>query len=325
MNKTRAALIGLFFMALLFSGCYTVVMIPKAGPAIDAESYIEEYSEAEQPEDEENAQVLNKYYIYGDLWPGYVRFDPFWYSPYWYDYPSWYYWHYSFYDPWYWGYSTYGWRPFYYYPRYYYHWGYYDPYDAYWYGYHRGGYFAHGDGWAGNKRQPFPDRTSIERRGFDSQAVTGSASSGLAKNAGGSRPSSLRVGERMTLDTGGRRAVIGKVRSGTAEGTGAGTTGRRSTVTSVRRGSSGQAKRSASGNSGSSRSRSPSVTRKQSSTSSSGGSSRPAVSRQSSGSGRSVSSPSSGSSRTSVNRGSSSSGSSTKSSGSSRPTVTRKK
>ena len=162
--RLMAFTIAVAFIVVM-TGCYTVVMMPSRtvhrvetrDVIVDDEPYedvIEEY--------EDESTVIHEHYIYGDLWPYYTSFDPFWSSPYWWHYSSSWRWRYSaFYHPWSW-YSW--WDPWYsgihwggYYGSYGswyapYYMGHYDPYWAYWDGYAYGRQY---------KKQPFGNRETF--------------------------------------------------------------------------------------------------------------------------------------------------------------------
>ena len=111
--RTVRLLGALASLTLLFfvSGCYTVVMVPQATTRMadnNEYAYEDAYDEFDAAQDS-TSRVVNKYYIYGDLWNGYDGFDPFWSSPSWYNYHAYWGWHS---DPWYWD-SWYG-DPWYY-------------------------------------------------------------------------------------------------------------------------------------------------------------------------------------------------------------------
>ena len=133
--------VGVIIFLLAFTGCYTIVMVPKVvvhrgntGNVITEE----EPGEYAETDSLGAPTTIYKYYIYGDLLPGYVYFDPYWASPYWWHYSSWWpYW--GYFDPWFWDYSWPYWYSGYYSPWYspfYYSSWYYDPYWAYWDGYY---------------------------------------------------------------------------------------------------------------------------------------------------------------------------------------------
>jgi hypothetical protein len=160
-------LLGIVPFFLLFSSCYTVLMVAEATDSrynTDSTEY-EEYAVDEADTLETENTVIHEHYIYGDLWPGYVVYDPFWTSPYWYYYhTAWpYYWadDYYFWGDYNWRY--YGWGGFYsvYSPGYYYpRWNYRDPYYTYWEGYYSPSSY---------QRRPFAHRDAL--RGSDNRLI----------------------------------------------------------------------------------------------------------------------------------------------------------
>ena len=84
-----AGLLMMFFIM----GCYTVVMVPgtRTVRRVETDDVIVEEDEYEDVIDEygEEPTVIHEHYIYGDLWPSHVYFDPYWSSPYWWRYSSW--------------------------------------------------------------------------------------------------------------------------------------------------------------------------------------------------------------------------------------------
>jgi len=173
--------VGVIIFLFTLTGCYTVVMVPRgvlhrgATGDIIPEEEPGEYAEADS---EQVPTAVYKYYIYGDLLPGYTYFDPYWASPYWWHYSSG--WPYGgYYDPWFgdpWPYYG-GYSPWYSYSPYYYNSGYYDPYWAYWDGYYST---------VPMKRRPFSRRRSFTSQ-TDSYAPSASARSGgrkLSKTSG---------------------------------------------------------------------------------------------------------------------------------------------
>ena len=111
MKRTKMILLtGLIVFVVGLTGCYTVVMVPRrAVERVETEDMLveeEPYEDVaeEMYFDEEGAEtVIHKHYYYGDIWPDYVMFDPYWHSPYWWHYSTWVGWNYPYYgwwDPW---------------------------------------------------------------------------------------------------------------------------------------------------------------------------------------------------------------------------------
>jgi hypothetical protein len=212
--KRLSVMIGVAFLVLM-TGCYTVVMVPRRSVerliSVEAEDEEvleegEEYSE-EYAEDVEDATIVNKYYVYGDLWGGYLGFDPIWSYPGSWRYSSWGGWGWSMWDPWYDPWTWGVWSPYGYYP--YGSWGWYgyrpwgyggwggwvDPYWAYWDGYY---------GAEPTKRQPFDRREPFhERDGGGGAPVSVSDGSGTPVSKGGdtARPDNLRRDRKQGIES----------------------------------------------------------------------------------------------------------------------------
>lgn len=181
--------LGLTAAMMLIQGCYTVVMMPDTTSSRhDTDYEYEDYSYEDYESDSSytDAPVINEYYIYGDLWPGYVMYDPFWSSPSWYHYhTAWDWWWYDSYtySPYYnygWGGYYYTYSPGYYYPR----WHYHDPYYTYWAGYYSPKPY---------KRRPFAHRDAVGRSG------QGSISSGNYIPSAGSAATTRRLGKSSSV------------------------------------------------------------------------------------------------------------------------------
>ncbi|NQT26309.1 hypothetical protein HQ585_13215 [candidate division KSB1 bacterium] len=226
-NKVLLVLTGAIFIALLTSGCYTVVMIPSSSN--NTTSYDEEYSDAEYDayyENDSSSQVVNKYYISGGCYYG---FDPFYASPYWYHYS--YDWRFSTYDPWYWNsWPYYGGQSAYfmYNPGYYYPPGYYsDPYYS-WYGY--------------NSPEPY-GRRQFERR---DRVLAGDRSNSPVSSSSDRVGTSRSIGLSSRPVSPGSRVRDGQSASSSKRGIGtrtpSGNSTRSPSPTRVRSGSSGSSK-----------------------------------------------------------------------------------
>ncbi|MBN2029296.1 hypothetical protein JW824_03530 [bacterium] len=329
MKATKHLLLGGGVIWMLLSmGCYTVLMLPGESERhiVTEENVVEEEYDNDY-ESEETQTVIHEHYYYGDLWPGTIYFDPFWSSPYWWHYSSWYNWSwryswyygYAWWDPWPYGYGR--WRLYPYYTWYY--WDYYPYYDPYWVYY---------DGYYGNDVYQVRSGTSLGERttyGIEdvyspSATVTrasGATSIGKAgENSGAVVTKS--VDERSIIPSSSAASVTKQSDSGTGTATPVrrvGSSESDGSISSPRQPESssvGTVKRVESNNSSSS-------SAQRSSSSSSSSSSNQTISRpSSSSSSRSTSTPSrttsSGSAtRSSSSAGSSSSGSVTRSSGSS--------
>lgn len=321
----------LLIIPVLFvlQGCYTVVMVDNPQPSYTSEDSFS-YQDAEDTSviNEDQADVVNHYYIYGDLWPGYVPYDPFWASPYWVHYPSWNRWS-LIYDPWGWDYGPYSYGFYYsYYPSHYWSRHYYDPYDAYWYGYYDGSYYGGVHGYQiEKKKQPFSDRASSGNGLMGVAAKQTNSSAGIAKRSDDQTHSSFYNRERVAVrssmpsntststQSSGSRSVVNARPSGSQAGTAVTNTtsssgGQRSSTRAPSvSSSSSQSKRSSSSVKASTPKTSSQPSRRTSSQStssgSSGGSSKSVVSGT-----RSSSGSSSGSSSRSSSGGTKSSGSS---------------
>jgi hypothetical protein len=211
--KRLCVMIGMAFLVFI-TGCYTVVMVPRQnveravvldsedeGVLEEGEEVAEEYADSEDVEDD---AVVNNYYIYGDLWGGYIGFDPIWSDPYSWRYSSWSGWGWSMWDPWYDPWTSGMWSPYGYYP--YWSWG--------WYGYRPWGYGGYGGygGWGGwsdpywaywdgyygaeptkrqpyDRREPFHDR---DRGGGDPVSVSDGSGNTVSKTGETSRPENPR-------------------------------------------------------------------------------------------------------------------------------------
>ena len=267
-------LLGIVTFSLVFSSCYTVLMVaetPDHRIVSDYDEYEEYYDEADSL-DTENT-IIHEHYIYGDLWPGYVVYDPFWTSPYGYYYHSaWPYWVDNFYFwgdyPWsYYGggfYSVYS--PGYYYP----YWNYRDPYFTYWSGYYsptpyQRRPFAHRDALRGSGNQMIGNEAgsvpATDRRLGKGQSNTGNSSrppsmTGTSRRGtGNTQTGTSGSSRRVKRSSGGKSSTQGATRS--TSGSSRRTSPKRSsTSTRVQRPSSSGSSsgRSHSGSSGSSRS-----------------------------------------------------------------------
>ena len=210
-----------FVIVLVFTGCYTVVMVPRR-VAVDTDEIVYEEPDRVVVEESEGGVDIHHYY-FGDL-GDWLYFDPFWTSPCWWRYHTG--WGFPYVDWWY-----HPWYPSYYYPYHYswwhspfgwYHGGYYgygwygNYYDPYW------GWSAWGGGSPGSVYVPFQKRPFL--RGDEMIVRDGGAarrSPGLFKtsgsgDAGSSRPSGTSVG------SGGVRRTP---RSGSGSGSGSRSSG----------------------------------------------------------------------------------------------------
>ena len=183
--------VGVIIFLFALTGCYTIVIVPKVvvhrgytGNIID-----EEAGEYVETDSVQAPTAIYKYYIYGDLFPGYVYFDPYWASPYWWHYSSWWpYW--GYYDPWFWDSLPYWYSGYYspwYSPFYYSSW-YYDPYWAYWDGYYST---------VPIKRRPFSRRKSFASDSYAPSASAMSSTRKLSKTVG---TSGIRNSRRVRKD-----------------------------------------------------------------------------------------------------------------------------
>ena len=272
MKRTKMILLtGLIVLVVGLTGCYTVVMVPRqAVERVETEDMLveeEPYEDVaeEMYFDEEGAEtVIHKHYYYGDIWPDYVMFDPYWHSPYWWHYSTWVGWNYPYYgwwDPWdYYGYGHNTW---------YANW-YYRPWHHRYQQYYYGGYWAYYDGYYGSgyqrtlEKQPFG-----ERQPFGITRVRSSSGSGLAKGGGerisvsrghdGTRVSSTRTGTRVSNENGTRSPTVVS-RKGSGSGSDAASTkattrvskrsGSNRSGTTIRRRSSSSSGSRSSGSSG---------------------------------------------------------------------------
>jgi len=205
----RTLFVGSLMFIFCFTGCYTVVMIPKqVVRRVETEDVVLEEEPYEDVSEEYSGDVpaVDDVYMYGDLWPGYSHFDPYWSSPYWWHYSWWsrWYWRpFMFYDPWDpWSYWYYGYGSYWYSP---YYWGY----GGYWDWYY-GGYGYH-DG-RGQRKQPYSERGSfdIRRKRADSE--------GSRSYSGGMQVSKVRDGSEGSGDVDSKAKAAEK---GTASGGGA--------------------------------------------------------------------------------------------------------
>jgi len=200
-----AGMIGIIM--LVFTGCYTVVMVPRKAVVEYDDTEAEEPDRTVTVEDDRDVRVYH-IYDYDDWWADSYLFDPFWTSPHWWAYSygwhpfdrSWWYGSYAY--PWYspWGYQSGLWvglsRGYYYWPPYYTH----DPFMTY-YG---GGDYGSSPA---DKRRPFDRPGERIRTDYTSGSGTGmrsgSVDAGLAKPSAGSSSGSSRRERRSSSDDAG--------------------------------------------------------------------------------------------------------------------------